>query len=292
LSWAAVILLVLTTLAALVLQASAVFDKAIADALSSTLLWRIIKETGYGASWLLQGLAVAAIVVILSLLTRRRSAQDEHSGLWWAGLVAGAVLLVAPSWTGHAVAAGKQFRLAVFSDWLHLLAGGFWVGGLFHLVVTWPAALSLLTKSQRARSLYQVIRLFTRIAMPSVVLLLVAGLYNTWAHVPRLEAFWVTPYGKVLVVKLVIVVIMLLLGALHNFYYGKKAAQLAEAVDAGRGANDAKLETGFFRSIALEAALGILVLLVTAILVFMMPARNHPAMDNINAASGVVPQQR
>ncbi len=249
LSWAAVILLVLTTLAALVLQASAVFDKAIADALSSTLLWRIIKETGYGASWLLQGLAVAAIVVILSLLTRRRSAQDEHSGLWWAGLVANAVLLVAPSWTGHAVAAGKQFRLAV-------------------------------------------IRLFTRIAMPSVVLLLVAGLYNTWAHVPRLEAFWVTPYGKVLVVKLVIVVIMLLLGALHNFYYGKKAAQLAEAVDAGRGANDAKLETGFFRSIALEAALGILVLLVTAILVFMMPARNHPAMDNINAASGVVPQQR
>jgi len=290
--WAAVILLVLTTLAALVLQASAVFDKAIADALSPALLWRVIKDTGYGASWLLEALSIVAIVVILSLLTRRRSPSVEHSGLWWAGLAAGAVLLVAPSWTGHAVAASKQFRLAVFSDWLHLLAAAFWVGGLFHLAVTWPPALPLLTKSQRTRSLYEVIRLFTRIAMPSVVLLVVAGLYNTWAHVPRLEAFWVTPYGKVLVVKLVIVVIMLLLGALHNFYYGKKAAQLAEAVDAGRGANDAKLETGFFRSIALEAALGILVLLVTAILVFMMPARNHPAMDNINAASGVVPQQR
>jgi putative copper export protein len=288
--WAAVILLVPTTMAALVLQASVVFDKSIAEAVSPALLWRIIKETGYGASWLLEALAIVVIVVILALLTRRRSPSVKHSALWWAGLAASAVLLVAPSWTGHAVAASKHFRLAVFSDWLHLLAGGFWVGGLFHLAVTWRPSLPLLTKSQRTRSLYQVIRLFTRIAIPSVALLVAAGLYNTWAHVPRLEAFWMTPYGKVLVLKLVLVVLMLLLGALHNFYYGKKAAALAKVEDGGLGANVTGLEKGFFRSVALEAGLGTLVLLVTAILVFMTPARNHPAMDKLNAGSGVVQQ--
>lgn len=295
LSWASVVLLALTTLVALVMQASAMFDKTFAEALSPALLGRVIAETGYGGSWLLQALSVVALTVILFLLSGRikRSPAGEHAALWWAGLLVGAVLLVAPSWTGHAMAAIKHFRLAVFSDWLHLLAGGFWVGGLFHLALTWPPALAPLTKPQRTRSLHHVIHLFTRVAMPSVALLVIAGLYNTWAHVPRLEAFWMTPYGKILFLKLLLVGVMLLLGGLHNFYYGKKAAALEKAEATDPQAHDAaKLERGFSRSVALEAGLGILVLLVTAVLVFTTPARNHPAMNQMNAGAGVNQEQR
>lgn len=296
LSWASVILLALTTLIALVMQASAMFDKTLGEALSPALLARVITETGYGGSWVLQALSVVVLIIILSLLgarIKRSPSSGEHAALWWAGLVVGAVLLVAPSWTGHATAAIKHFRLAVFSDWLHLLAGGFWVGGLFHLALTWPPALPLLTKTQRTRSLHHVIRLFTRVAMPSVALLVLAGLYNTWAHVPRIQALWMTPYGKTLALKLMLVGLMLLLGGLHNFYYGKRAAALEKAeVDDSQAHDGAKLERGFSRSVALEAGIGLLVLLVTAVLVFMTPARNHPAMDQMNAGTGVVQQQR
>lgn len=295
LSWASVALLALTTLVALALQASAVYDKPFGEALSPALLGRVITETGYGGSWLLQALSAVAISVILFLLRGRvgRGSSGEHSALWWAGLAASAALLVAPSWTGHATAAIRHFRLAVFSDWLHLLAGGFWVGGLFHLALTWPPALRLLDARQRASALRYVIRLFTRVAVPSVALLFLAGLYNTWAHVPSLGAFWMTPYGVVLSLKLLLVLLMLVLGGLNNFHYGKKATLLEKAEGGDPEAGDLDgTGRGFSRSVVLEAGLGVLVLLVTAVLVFMTPSRNHPAMDQMNVSGTVINEKR
>jgi copper transport protein len=293
LAWASVIILAVTSLAALVMQASAVFDKSLGESFSPSLLARVL-ATGYGGSWSLQIISVGAIGIILLLLTRRtkRHPTREHSGLWWAGLVASSALLVAPSWTGHAVASVNDFRLAVFSDWLHLLAGGFWVGGLFHMALTLPSALASIAKPRRTIALYYLIRLFTRIAMPSVLLLVLAGLYNTWAHVPRLQALWSTPYGKALSVKLLIVGLMLLLGAFNNFHFGKRAARLVEAQKAEPDAGGhPKLERGFRRSVALEAGLGVAVLLVTAVLVFMTPARNHPAMTDAETGQPITQQK-
>jgi len=294
LSWGSVILLAVTSFAALVLQASAVFDKSLGESLSPSLLARVL-TTGYGSSWSLQVISLGAIGIILLLLTRqvKRNPSGEHSLLWLAGLAASAVLLVAPSWTGHAVASSKDFRIAVFSDWLHLLAGGFWVGGLFHLALTLPPALRALPTHRRTIALHHVIRRFTRIAMPSVVLLVLAGLYNTWAHVPRLQAFWLTAYGKTLSLKLLIVGLMLVLGALNNFHFGKRAARLVEAQKAKSDpSGHAKLERGFCRSVVLEAALGVVVLLVTAVLVFITPARNHPAMTPGEAEPATVQDRR
>ena len=294
LSWLSVVLLAVTSIAALVLQASEVFDKSLPESLSPSLLIRTL-GTGYGGSWSLQVIALGVIGVILLLLTRRlkRHLAGEHSALWWAGLVAGAALLVAPSWTGHAVASAKDFRLAVFTDWLHLLAGGFWVGGLFHLALTLPTALPFVSKPRRTVALHLLIKRFTRIAMPSVVLLVLAGLYNTWAHVPTLSAFWITPYGQTLALKLAVVGVMLLLGALNNFHFGKRAARLLEAQETNPDAgSQAKLERGFRRSVVLEASLGVVVLLVTAVLVFLTPARSHPAMTSSGTEPTMVQDSR
>ena len=293
LSWISVVLLVVTSVVALALQASAVFDASLTQSLSPSILMRVL-ATGYGGSWILQIVSLSVIGVILLLLTRRvkRQPAGQHSALWWLGLLAGAALLVAPSWTGHAVASAKDFRLAVFTDWLHLLAGGFWVGGLFHLALTLPAGLSVVSKPQRVIAVYHFIKRFTRIAIPSVVLLVVAGLYNTWAHVPNLRSFWLTPYGKTLSLKLAFVGVILLLGGINNFHFGKRAARLVkEQKDVG-GTELARLERGFRRSVTLEAGLGVVVLLVTAVLVFLTPARNHPAMSPNHTQSTVLSDQR
>jgi copper transport protein len=276
-SWISVVMLAVTSVIALVLQASAVFDSSLTQSLSPSILMRVL-ATGYGGSWILQIVSLVVIGVILLLLTRRvkRQTAGEHSALWWVGLLAGAALLVAPSWTGHAVASAKDFRLAVFTDWLHLLAGGFWVGGLLHLALTLPAGLSVVSKTQRVIAVYHFIKRFTRIAIPSVVLLVLAGLYNTWAHVPNLRSLWITPYGKTLSLKLAFVGVMLLLGGINNLHFGKRAARLLKAQKDVDGAERAKVERGFRRSVALEAGLGVVVLLVTAVLVFLTPARNHP----------------
>lgn len=57
------------------------------------------------------------------------------------------------------------------------------------------------------------------------------------------------------------------------------AARLTGAEgDAAEASGHEKLLRGFSRSIALEAVIARVVLLVTAALVFMTPARSHPAM--------------
>jgi len=281
-SWVSVLLLLLTSSISLVFQASAVFDKSLAESVSPSLLGQIIFNTGYGGHWFIEAFSVVLFSVILFVLSSKLLVKPDEAQtpLWWTGLAAGAVLLVAPSWTGHAVASTKDFRLAVIADWLHLLAGGFWVGGLFHLAMTLPTALACVDRTHRIRVLGQVIKRFTRVAMPSVALLVVAGLYNTWVHVPSLSGLWSTPYGKTLLLKLFFVGLMLLMGGLNNFHFGKRVARLAKAQsEAENDVERVKLERGFARSIILEATIGVLVLLVTSALVFMTPARSHPAMS-------------
>ena len=282
--WLGVIVLAMASVVALVLQASDVFDKSFHDSVSPSVLAQVL-ATGYGASWLLQVLALTAIAIILFMVTRNREhhPEDQRTILWWLGLVGGAALLIAPSWTGHAVASMKHFRLAVLTDWLHLLAGGFWVGGLFHLALVWPVLSSRISDHNRPSALHHLIRCFTRTAMPSVALLVLAGLYNTWAHVPGITALWITPYGRALSVKLLLVLLMLLLGAINNYHFGKRAELLAKKKENYVTDSAAAIEHSFYRSVAFEASLGLVVLLVTAVLVFLTPARNHPVMDNVVA---------
>lgn len=279
LSWVSVIALILSVLLALVFQSSAVHGVGLGEALAPSRLAAVIAETGYGKSWLVQAAGSALLLVVVILLWRqvRRDPSGEHKGLWWAGLAASALLMFGPSLTGHAAVAAKHFRLATVSDWLHLVAGGAWVGGLFHLALTLPPALRQLDAGRRTRSLARVIARFTRVALPSVALLSLAGLYNAYAHLGGVRALWATPYGQTLIVKVLLVLAMLVLGAVNGFRFGPRAERLAG--DAGNDQGRTELERGFGRSVKVEAALGVLVLLVTAFLVFVTPGRNHPAMS-------------
>ncbi len=291
LSWASIILLLITTFIALVQQAAAVFDKTIGESLSPSVLGEVLTKTGYGGAWFLQVAAAFALAIVLLLLSLglKRPPAKEHTALWWAALLIGVVLLIAPSWTGHAAAAIKDFRLAVITDWLHLVAGAFWVGGLFHLAFTAAPILRSIVRAKRAGVLHQIVRLFTRVAIPTVVVLVLAGLYNTWVHVESFGTLWSSVYGRTLLLKLLLVALMLVLGGLNNFHFGKKAARLSESQEGEVAANAYhNLERGFSRSVILEAALGVAVLLVTAILVFQTPARSHPVMTSSKAESNLV----
>ncbi|HEX7318620.1 MAG TPA: copper resistance protein CopC [Pyrinomonadaceae bacterium] len=289
--WLSVAVLFLSLLSALALQSAAVHGVGLGEALAPSRLGGVIAGTGYGRSWLVQAAGAVALLLVVALVGRAvgRDPAGRNKGLWWAGLAASALLMVGPSLTGHAVVAAKHYPLAVLSDWLHLVAGGAWVGGLFHLALTLPPALRQLDGGRRARALSRVIALFTKVALPCVGVLSLAGVYNAYLHLGGVRGLWVTPYGRTLVAKLVIVLAMIVLGAVNGFRFGPRAGRLAgEGDEAGR----ADVERGFGRSVKVEAALGVLVLLVTAFLVFMTPSRNHPAMEQTNAGAGVIQEQR
>ena len=265
---AGVVVLLPALLAALALQSSSVHGVGFAEALSPARLGAVVTKTGFGTAWLVTTLAAGAVAVIAFLLGRPAGgAAGGRKGLWWAGLLASGVMFVGPSLTGHAMAAAGQHHFAVVSDWLHLAAGGFWVGGLFHLALATPAALARLGGAERGRAVGRVISRFTRMAIPSVAVVALAGLYSSWIHLGSFGALWGTAYGRTLLVKLLLVAPMLMLGALNGFRYGPRAG-------AGDEGAQGAAERGFLRSVRFEAALGVLVLLVAAVLVFVTPGRN------------------
>ena len=83
LSWASVVLLLISTFIALVQQASAVFDKTIGESLSLSVLGEVLTKTGYGGAWFLQvGTAFALVIILLLLgLGLKRAPAKEQSAL-------------------------------------------------------------------------------------------------------------------------------------------------------------------------------------------------------------------
>ncbi len=270
-------LLVLTLSAELVLQASTVFDKNVSEVLSPTLLRQLITQTGFGTSWLFQVASMVVLLVVVLFLFRqtKRRSKSPSDFLWWAGLAAGALLLIAPTLTGHAAAAAKEYPFAKTTDWLHLAAAGVWVGGLFHLALTMPKALSTLKPQERLRVLHRVIPLFTRLAIASTILIVLTGVYNSWMHVDRFGKLWSTGYGKTLSLKVLLVIPMLILGGVNTFVFHPRASRLIENENAD-SRHTAALDRNFAQSVGIEALLGVAVLLVASILVFQQPAREHP----------------
>jgi copper transport protein len=287
-SWLSLALLAVISLMELILQAATAFDTSMRRALSPGLLNQVITQTGFGGSWLLQILSIAALAIILFYLSRRTKQEPSgnHKMLWWAGLIASAALFLAPAWTGHAAAAAKEYPFATLTDWLHLVAGGFWVGGLFHLALTLPAAISQLKGRARLHVLHLVIPLFSRLAIASIILIVLTGLYNSWMHVDSFGKLWSTPYGKTLALKVLLVIPMLVLGGVNTFIIYPRATRLLEEEEGvSEGSQPEKLSRSFSRSVKTEAALGDLVLLIAAILVFLQPAREH----SVDPASGSKP---
>ena len=276
LSWVSIVLLALATVAALVLQTAAVLEVSVGQSFAASRLSQVIRRTSYGGPWLLQVgtlVALAVIVFVISRRTRDKSSGAARTTLLWIGLSVTALMFLSPSLTGHAAAAAKEWPLAIFSDWLHLVTAGFWLGGLFHFVFAMIAATSHLDGRQRLSVVHNAIPLFTRLAIVSTVLIAITGLYNSWIHIDRFSALWTTPYGKTLSIKVLLFIPMIALGGWNTFIIHRRARHFIESDN--ETLDHLKLDRAFRRSLTIEAALGVAVLLAAAVLVFQQPAREH-----------------
>ena len=282
LTWLSLALLAVAALASLILQTSAVLDVSFAQAFAPSRLFQVLTETSYGSPWILQIAVMLALVGIVFFIARGRKDLSAKTPLLWIGLGLSALLFLTPSLTGHARAAVKEYQFAVFSDWLHLVAVGSWVGGLFHLALTMPKSIAHFGGSRRLCVLSRVIPLFSRLAIVSSILIALTGIYNSWIHVDSFSALWNTTYGQVLSMKIILFLPMLALGGLNTFVLRPRAKRFdEEAISAGE---HQRTDRSFSRSVRVEAAIGIAVLLLAAILAFLPPTRQHEMImsDAIN----------
>jgi copper transport protein len=160
--------------------------------------------TRFGVAFITMELGFAAVTALLYLawLTDRRE-------LLWPAFVLGLAFASGLSLSGHSAADAGHSWLSELADWVHLSSATLWVGGLVQLaVVIWPAAPEL----RRTAFLR-----FSRLATVLVALLLVAGTYLSILRLPHVHDLWSTGYGHVLLVKLALVALALVWGAVHHF---------------------------------------------------------------------------
>ena len=152
---------------------------------------------GYLDLELLLGLfAVAAgIALWVDRPEREQRSIAELLALWGAVLAAAAVLLL-PGAAGHAAQTAPR-SLALTLDWLHLVAGSLWVGGLIGLLVLWRS----LPAARRAAGLRVCVPRFSNVALTSVIVLFGSGVAASILHLPTLATLWQTSYGQAIIVK-------------------------------------------------------------------------------------------
>jgi copper transport protein len=127
--------------------------------------------------------------------------EREHRSIAELAAITGAVLaavavLFVPGAAGHAAQTSPRGLTLTF-DWLHLLAGSVWLGGLIGLLVLWLAT----PPRHRAELLSVVVPRFSNVALVSVVVLAGTGIGEAVDHLPVLNALWATGYGVAILVK-------------------------------------------------------------------------------------------
>src|SRR5262249_31797603 len=137
------------------------------------------------------------------------------------------------SLSGHAADWGDM-TLTVMMDWLHLLAGGIWGGGL--LALAWVILPSMSQCVDRQRVLLAACaQRFATLASMALAVVLLTGLANAWVQVGTVQALWTSPYGRILLAKLFLVCLVLCLGAVNHYIYVPLLQQWAGRPMAGGG---------------------------------------------------------
>jgi copper transport protein len=137
----------------------------------------------------------AWIAVWVDRPARERRSIAELTAITGAFL-AGAAALIVPGAAGHAAQTSPR-GLTLVLDWLHLLAGSVWLGGLVGLLVLWAAA----PEGRRVAALSVVVPRFSNVALVSVIVLAGAGIGESVEHMPTVNALWETGFGVAILVK-------------------------------------------------------------------------------------------
>ena len=186
------------------------------------------------------------------------------SSLLYIALIAGSVSIFSNSITSHN--AGVHFlpSLSTSLDWLHFMAVSIWIGGLFYVSTVLLSAIrsrasthtitstdnnitmigssnNNLSNTDKNRSIFVyylalLLPRFSVLAIISLGVIGVSGLYMAWIQLHSLNSLFSSSYGNILIIKLSIALPLVLLGAYHQLRLHKNAVFVASIGKAGRNA--------------------------------------------------------
>ena len=203
------------------------------------------------------------------------------------------VVLVAEVFSGHGNS-GPHPLAAAITTIVHVAAAGLWIGGLVHVALA-GGFVRRETPSVPKTDATVALRRFSDVAFASVIALVATGLFASWRQVGSVQAATETTYGRLLIVKVVVVAAIVTLGGrarrtirvnqlrrepTDTSTDGQREAHRLGAATPGndiamdRGISSGKrMALGIEIARGIEIALGAVVILVTSLLVNVAPAR-------------------
>jgi putative copper resistance protein D len=146
------------------------------------------------------------------------------------------------------------------ADALHLLGAAAWTGGLMALALLLHV-LSGHRANARPALQMDVVRRFSSLGIASVATLVISGTINAWVLVGSFRALVVTDYGRILMLKIAVFLVMVTLAAINRLWLTPRLA-----------APDGKSLRALTRNSVAEIVLGLLIFVIVGLLGTLHPA--------------------
>ncbi|MES2124707.1 MAG: CopD family protein [Gemmatimonadota bacterium] len=217
------------------------------EPVSPELVRGVLWQGSWGNAWVLQCSAALALLASSWLLQARERLRRA------AALLLILVLLWSQTGMGHPADAIWGSALGRVVDLAHLIGGGYWLGTLGILAI---AVFPALRTEARLPILAAVVRDFSLPARLGATLLLLSGASATWRYAGSIPSLIASEWGRVLLIKLACLAGVAALG----WWNWKIVTPALESVGGGASKQ-------LRRAVAVELALGVVILALTAVLV-------------------------
>ena len=239
----------------------------------------VFGSTTWGHLWLLRVAALGVLLVVALVL--RRSLRVRPGLVPVAALVLALVVIEALG--SHAASIESARPAAMLAEALHILAGCVWVGLVLALaVMLWRPTVEGLERGVLLRLIGGPLAV---VLLASVGIVIVTGLYSAGRQAETVSDLVTTGYGRALLIKTGLLVVLLVLGASNAIkLHGLQVPWRRPAIPQPARGVSARL-------IAVEAAVGVGLLIVAGVLAESAPSRDTAtpaAASATDAASSTV----
>jgi putative copper resistance protein D len=210
-AWVSLVLVAVSGAVWLVLLAQQISDGTLTAVLWDGIVWIVLTKTGFGTDWAVRFGFVVLLTISLPMGTARASALRRY-----VAVAAAAALVGALGFAGHAAAGGGTEGIVhLAADIVHLVAAAAWVGALVPLAMLLhaagrspdPPAMMVARKATQR---------FSALGVTSVGALLATGVVNTWVLAGSVAALFDTGYGRLLLVKIALFLVMVGVAAVNR----------------------------------------------------------------------------
>ncbi len=269
-----VLLLMATTVGQLMVRAQVMTGGSMTTGVRALPL--VLGRTHFGAIWIARG-----ALLVVALVAGAWPARPAR----WMALALACGVATTTALAGHAGDWGDATP-TVAIDLLHVVAASAWTGGLMALILAvlvdatrWPSDL-----------LPRIARRFSRLAGWCLAIVGASGIYNAVIHVATPAALMRTPYGEILLLKILLFLGLAALGAISRCGI---VAAMAPAGAAGFGVrlfrrtlprlanlDNRPASVALSRYVAYEALVALMVFGCSAVLGEVTPARHAFRMQH------------